>query len=315
MKKKSVDYKTSYKKINREVLSKVIFISLVISFSLFFIACESYQLPLQGPSGNKTDGTYKIPKNDLEQPFIGDDVIDRESQNKTKSQDDAIEQLEKDSHTYLNDSDEEEQEEIDAIGQDLQENEESITQENKTEQKKERTEEKKDKTILQTITVNETEKVIVHVAAKDADGDKLTIKFESPLDKNGEWQTKEGDAGNYQTEVTVSDGKTQTKGIIEIIVLAKNKPPIIKANDITVEEGQEVVLPLTISDPDNDTVFVEIKGWMNQTSKQTKYTDAGIHRVFIEASDGKQTANKTIIVRVMDVNRPPTIENIFSSKK
>ena len=46
------------------------------------------------------------------------------------------------------------------------------------------------------------------VSAVDPDGDPIVYNFTQPLDEKGEWQTGDGDAGEYIVTVYASDGKS-----------------------------------------------------------------------------------------------------------
>lgn len=166
---------------------------------------------------------------------------------------------------------------------------------------------------LLTITVNETEAVRIRPKAIDPDNDKLKYTFSAPLDSNGEWQTKIGDAGKYVVTVTVTDGQLSSSQKILIIVNAKNQAPIISGvSDISVIEGNAIALRPHVTDPDSDDVTVSYSGWLTGPDYQTAYMDAGTHTVTITASDGKLTSSKTITITVMDMNRVPVIQQLDS---
>jgi len=153
--------------------------------------------------------------------------------------------------------------------------------------------------------------VKLNVKAVDPDNDNLLITYSSPLSENGTWQTKEGDAGQYKVEISVSDGTaTLTKEVL-LIIDPKNKPPVIDIDgEITVSEGETVTLAPVVSDADNDPVTVTYTGWMTEDTYKTGYEDAGSYIVTIIASDGKTSVAKDVKVNVQNVNRPPVIEPI-----
>ena len=157
------------------------------------------------------------------------------------------------------------------------------------------------------LVVKEGEKVVIKPSAADPDNDKLKFTFSAPLDKNGEWQTKIGDAQNYRVNVTVSDGEfTDTLGFL-VSVAAVNRPPVIDvAKTITVNEGETVKLNAKVTDPEEKPVKVEYSGWMTSDTYTTNYNDAGTHKVTITASDEENKATAQVTVVVKDVNRPPT---------
>ncbi|MFH1053038.1 MAG: hypothetical protein V1740_01345 [Candidatus Woesearchaeota archaeon] len=150
-----------------------------------------------------------------------------------------------------------------------------------------------------------------NLAKTDADGDQISYTFTSPLDENGEWQTKAGDAGEYKLTITASDGKSETKKELLIVVKSLNKAPVIvPIADITLNEGETVTLDIKTSDSDGDDVTVVISGWMTENSKATGFDDAGTYTVTVKASDGKSESKQDVKVTVNNVNRAPIIKDI-----
>src|SRR3989338_3573420 len=80
---------------------------------------------------------------------------------------------------------------------------------------------------LKVFEINETEKLSIGLEAEDPDADKLTYTFTEPLDKKGEWQTNYGDAGEYKTIISVSDGVNEASEEVLIIVHKKEEKPVI----------------------------------------------------------------------------------------
>src|SRR3989338_10296118 len=76
---------------------------------------------------------------------------------------------------------------------------------------------------LKTFEINETEKLSLGLKAEDPDADRLIYTFTAPLDKNGEWQTNYGDAGEYEATITVSDREVSTSENILIKVNRKEE--------------------------------------------------------------------------------------------
>src|SRR3989338_2566256 len=76
---------------------------------------------------------------------------------------------------------------------------------------------------LKVFEINETEKISLGLQAEDPDAEKLTYTFSKPLDKNGEWQTNYGDAGEYEATITVSDREVSTSENILIKVNRKEE--------------------------------------------------------------------------------------------
>ncbi|MBI4150926.1 hypothetical protein HY492_02260 [Candidatus Woesearchaeota archaeon] len=158
-------------------------------------------------------------------------------------------------------------------------------------------------------TVKEGELVsFPNLKATDADGDKVTYTFTSPLDATGKWQTKIGDAGEYKVVITASDGKSSTKQDIIIKVTAGNKVPTIELSDAKVKEGEQVTLAPKVADADNDKLTTTYSGWMTSNTKKTTFSDAGVHDVTVTVEDGKGgKVSKTVKITVENVNRPPIL--------
>ena len=160
------------------------------------------------------------------------------------------------------------------------------------------------------VALTEGEKVIIKPAATDPDNDPLTFTYSEPMGKDGTWATKEGDAGKYTAAITVSDGKLNNTIDFFIVVESKNRAPVIelKTPEISVEEGDMVIIDAKITDPENDPVTVTYSGWMSSNEYQTDYDDAGTHAVTITATDGKNKISKDVTIFVRDRNRPPTFD-------
>lgn len=147
--------------------------------------------------------------------------------------------------------------------------------------------------------------------ATDRDNDQVAFKFSSPLNNNGEWQTKEGDEGTYYVTITASDGKSEVSKEVKVIVLAKNKAPVIDISDkLIVKEGDTVVLSPKVTDPEGKDVVVEYNGWTSANTKLTGYEDSGDYKVTIKASDGELTSTKDVAITVQNVNRVPALNNV-----
>ncbi|MGM5483580.1 MAG: hypothetical protein ACQER9_01535 [Nanobdellota archaeon] len=189
--------------------------------------------------------------------------------------------------------------------------EENLTGDESVNEKKEMDEELSE-TEYPVITVKEGETIkLGDNLAYDPDGDSLEYEFEEPLNKNGVWETDLGDAGEYLTTVTVSDGKLESSQEIMLVVESVNKKPVISNfKDIEVMEGEVIQLNPKVEDPDGDNVSISYEGFMNSNIYETNYDDAGNYDVTLSATDGKQTTEKTIDIKIVNFNRPPQIENI-----
>lgn len=150
-----------------------------------------------------------------------------------------------------------------------------------------------------------------NLRATDPDGDPIDYTFTSPLNNEGEWQTKKGDAGEYKVVITASDGQATTKQEVIIKVISGNAAPTIELDDVSVSAGDTVVLAPKVSDPDGDEVTVSYSGWMTTNTKETTFDDAGTHDVIVTVEDENgATSSKKVTISVDAPNRDPIIQPI-----
>ncbi|MBD3318755.1 hypothetical protein GF342_02510 [Candidatus Woesearchaeota archaeon] len=163
---------------------------------------------------------------------------------------------------------------------------------------------------LSPIVVTEGEKVVIVPTASDTDKDTLTYTFSEPADKNGIWQTRKGDEGQYTITVTVSDGELEHSIDVDVTVEHLNTPPELSLADdlITVTEGDTVTIAYSTSDEDDDEVTVTFSGWKDSATFTTTYDDAGEHTITVTASDGKDEVSQDVTIIVEDKNRPPVFD-------
>jgi len=165
---------------------------------------------------------------------------------------------------------------------------------------------------LPMITVTEGDLVKLNVRATDADGDVLTYQYTAPLNGEGKWQTRAGDAGVFYSTITVSDGKTETVKKVKIVVEPKNNKPVLEfIPDISVREGETVTISPKASDSDGQRLTYKYSGWMTSNIKQVGYNEEGRHTVTVSVTDGISTVSQDVTVTVQDVNRPPEVEIEF----
>jgi hypothetical protein len=159
------------------------------------------------------------------------------------------------------------------------------------------------------ITAYEGDLIDLMPSVTDPDGDEISLGFTSPFDEKGEWQTKEGDEGQYSVIVTATDNKDSfvTKQI-KILVVSRNKPPVVELGDmLEFNEGDLITLEPKIVDETPESVVVTYSGWMNSNTYQTTYDDAGTYNVTLMAFDGKHKTYKELAIAVADVNRKPEL--------
>ncbi len=160
-----------------------------------------------------------------------------------------------------------------------------------------------------TVTINETQKIKINPHAVDPDGDTVAFGYSKPLDENGEWQTKVGDAGEYIVTVTAKDAETAVPKKILIVVRSLNRAPVMgRMDSVVVNEGDIIKLSPVVVDPEGDPVTISFSGWMNTSTRHTTYGDAGEYIVVVTVSDGKLVSEpQRVRIVVNHVNRPPKI--------
>lgn len=161
------------------------------------------------------------------------------------------------------------------------------------------------------IKVKENDLVKLHVNVTDPDKDVVTFTYGKPLDKNGEWKTNYGDAGEYVVTLTATDGKLTTTEKIKIVVQRVNVPPMVSdLPDLKVKEGELVKIDPKVTDPNGDPVTMKISAPLDTNKWQTDHTSAGEYLIKLVASDGELKTEKTFRLTVENVNMPPSIEGL-----
>ncbi len=150
-----------------------------------------------------------------------------------------------------------------------------------------------------------------NLRAVDPDGDPIAYTFTEPLNEKGTWQTSIGDEGDHLVTITASDGTNTVSQKILIVVLPKNKAPVISLEEpVEAKEGETLVLQPAITDLEGDPIDVTYSGWMDSNTIDVGFDDSGNHKVVITASDGKASASKEVIISVQNVNRAPLLAEI-----
>ncbi|HIJ18501.1 TPA: hypothetical protein HA372_02310 [Candidatus Woesearchaeota archaeon] len=110
---------------------------------------------------------------------------------------------------------------------------------------------------LKNLTYQETDKVALNVSASDPDKDAFSIRYGSPLDGNGQWQTAYGDAGVYRLNITVSDGDLSDSEEVRLIINRKEEPPMVTSlkpstDALSVTEGRMLSFSIAATDLNKD---------------------------------------------------------------
>ncbi len=175
-----------------------------------------------------------------------------------------------------------------------------------------------DNDLTQEIIFSEGETVEFNILFEDVEDDVLSIKWykdgkiiseKSAIDDSLEIVFGYEEAGQHEIKVIAEDSAgNSVEKIWNVFVEDKNRLPELKINEITVNEGEEVILDIPNSDVDGDVITYKISEPVGNNKKwQTSYDDAGRHEVVVEMFDGKESINRTIIIYVNDVDRAPII--------
>ncbi len=165
------------------------------------------------------------------------------------------------------------------------------------------------------IEIDEGETLLLEPEVSDVNNDVFTVTISDPVGDNGVWETDYHSAGEYDVTITAEDAESKSVEKVKIIVNKKNVPPTISnLEDITIEEGETVLIEPEIEDLNGDDVEVTISEPVGDDGVwETGYTDHGEYEITVTADDGKASATKIIIVTVVDVNMPPKIIDIINS--
>jgi hypothetical protein len=174
---------------------------------------------------------------------------------------------------------------------------------------------------LTTFFYNETDLVSLQPQATDPDAQKLIYTYSKPLNKEGEWQTTYGDAGEYVVTITVSDGELSTSQDVLIVVNKKEVPPNIdsfkpKEEDIYIDEGKTIKFSVKGSDLNKDELSYI---WFLNDEEVAEgrefvfspdYSEAGDYVVKVVLSDGMHDVSKEWNLVVNDVDLHSLLDSI-----
>ena len=162
--------------------------------------------------------------------------------------------------------------------------------------------------------VNETDFVKLIPKAIDPDNDKITYTYTPPLDEKGEWQTTYNDSGEYNINITASDGILNTSEPVQLIVENKNQAPTIIENKIIVKETQEIDLKLTVDDQDHDLLTYNFPKPFDKNGRYTTtFNDSGIKIIEFNVSDGEYTTLGRVELQIENTNQAPFITDLFNT--
>ncbi len=167
------------------------------------------------------------------------------------------------------------------------------------------------------VIMKETESMEFTVEASDLNNDTLDYVWKFDGEETSErtsykLATDYESAGPHTVKVDVSDGRNIVSYLWSVTVQNVNRKPILRViPDITVKESEAVRLSLQATDQDGDNITYTISEPIgNSGAWQTGYDSAGTYTINVSASDGDLTDNRQLKVTVINVNRPPVIDDI-----
>lgn len=162
----------------------------------------------------------------------------------------------------------------------------------------------------QPIMAKEGEIIVIEPLITDPEDDEVTVTYSGWMNSS----TKElgfDDSGNHKVIITATDSKGASSAIEAIISVAKaNRAPMLANIPAqTIKEGQKVSVKPSARDPDGDTITYTFEFPLDDKGQwQTEVGDAGDYEIVVTASDGELSDQKTFVLTVQAVNRPPVIE-------
>ncbi len=165
------------------------------------------------------------------------------------------------------------------------------------------------------VAVSETEVVQLTPSAADPDNDSVAFFYSTPLNESGAWQTDYNSAGEYDVNVTASDGIDNAMQTVKIIVRNLNRPPLLAPIDnITVNESGIVQIIPSASDPDGGELVFSFTLPLNSNGTwKTTFNDAGIYVAVVTVNDSELTASQNVTITVLNVNLPSFFNNTFKN--
>lgn len=161
------------------------------------------------------------------------------------------------------------------------------------------------------VTEEDLVKIVPRDSFTDLDFDKLTYSYTAPLNQDGEWQTKVGDAGEYHSTIIASDGMAEAQQEILIKVLPKYTEPIelhLSLNDIPSQEiklGQKVEFTVSAQyDGYNQLAFSVENKPEGATFNNQLFTwvpsSIGNYNIVFKVTDGVLESKKTAVISVSE---------------
>jgi hypothetical protein len=162
----------------------------------------------------------------------------------------------------------------------------------------------------QPVQATEGETLTLEPVVTDPDGDEVTVEYSGWMNSSSR-EVGFDESGNKKVIITATDSKGAKTSIEAIISIAQENraPSLADIPPQTIKEGQKVTVKPSAKDPDGDSLTYTFDTPFDEKGQwSTVIGDAGDYEVLVTASDGTLTDEKTFVLTVLAVNRPPVIE-------
>ena len=167
------------------------------------------------------------------------------------------------------------------------------------------------------VTIQEGTQQTFTVLASDVDADPLDYVWYIDREekaKGAEFVYAAGyeSAGTHTLRVEVIDGEATAWHEWTVEIENVNRGPTLEGlSDMTVHEDETLTLPLPEKDADGDRLTFAISEPIGSDGIwKPDFDDAKTYEITVSASDGSLSAEKTIIITVIDVDRTPELEQL-----
>ncbi|MGV8162284.1 MAG: hypothetical protein ACP5N2_03040 [Candidatus Nanoarchaeia archaeon] len=164
---------------------------------------------------------------------------------------------------------------------------------------------------LDSINIEETETVTIDCNVFDEEGDAVIVGYDGWM-RTSTYKTTYGDAGEYSVIVRARDKDHETTKTIEIIVLKKNRVPVIEElGTLEVMETEAIRVVPEVFDPDGDKITLYFSEPLDAAgSWSPEYGDRGEYEVTVTASDGQANVTQDFTLVALKKNRVPVLKEI-----
>ena len=162
----------------------------------------------------------------------------------------------------------------------------------------------------------------VVVDAFDTNSDNLMIIYNAPFNADGEWQTVRGNAGDYTSEVEITDGINTVTRTVDFSVLPAPKEnlfaPVINSIVVNgVYAGDLFKIVVSASDADNDPLTISYGAPFNADGEWQSQVDStpAEYDILVTVSDGKHTVTQIVsfTLQAKPVDPPVNSAPVFNS--